>query len=95
MSVAEREEAESRMQVYEAMALQVQESLERQEELRKEIELSERLLTTGNNKKALATTSAKSNFAARHDMSQEEIDDLAGEATSKTRGQIKNEQASA
>jgi len=57
--------------------------------LRKEIELSEKLLTTGANRKALVTGAAKESFAASHsDINKEEIDSLAKDATSMTTHQV-------
>jgi hypothetical protein len=54
MSLAEQEEAQRRMQVYEAMVAEAQQALVRKAQLEEEIKLTRAKLTTGDNKKALS-----------------------------------------
>ena len=89
MSQMELEEAQRRMQVYEAMVSEAQASLELQDQLTKEIELDKQKLLTGDNKKVLTKHSAADAFKASHTkgMSAEDkanygeyVDEVADEA---------------
>lgn len=98
MSDAEREEAQRRMDVYEAMIAEAQASLELQDKLQKEIDLNKQNLTSKQNRSTLASHSAANEFKEKHvdelalqDDPDDYVEGLRVEATTKTSKDIQSE----
>lgn len=94
MSVAEQEEAQRRMAVYEAMVSETQQGLIRKAQLEEEISLLTQQMTSGTNKRQMAEVAGIDSF--QRDFGEDEnidMDAVVADATSTSMGKTKNELA--
>ena len=100
MSEAEREEAEGRMAIYEAMVSEAQASLDLQDKLEKSKKQTEEKLTSGGNRTILASYEGSKKFADKTQTLPEDekerdtyVESLRVEAITKSSKQIEDEKA--